>query len=466
VQYEAAHTLTVLSNAPTAIRAAAQCYLKLLVSASDNNVKLVVLDRLLQLRKGHIKVLQRLVMDVLRALQSPAPDIRSKTLQLALDLVSPVNVREVVSTLKKELLRSQQTGFEGGPLYRQQLVRAIHQCALRFPDVASDVVHALLDFIGDETSDGMSEKAAASTGGSATEVVAFVREVLATYPALRSAIFQRLLQSLDQIRAARVYRAALWLVGEYAESPDELRAALNTVKALTGGARLTPLASNGAPAPANVPAAAPTMAAPRVLSDGTYATASAISQAAPSPAGSAASTTTTGASYLHELLLQGDAFTGAVLAVTLTKLALKVLAVPQLAGAPANRVQATVLLYLASLLRLATAVRTVDSDSYERIVVCLKVLSDVQGAAKEPKSPVYEALLHRSKQSFAAYLDVQQALLKAQLEKEQESKPTASIDELPIIRQLTHKARGMQLASEGTFMLFRSCIFGFSDRAL
>jgi len=79
VQYEAAHTLTALTSAPTAVRAATQTYLKILVSASDNNVKLVVLDRLLQLRKSHSKVLQRLVMDVLRALQSPAADIRAKT---------------------------------------------------------------------------------------------------------------------------------------------------------------------------------------------------------------------------------------------------------------------------------------------------------------------------------------------------------------------------------------------------
>ncbi len=46
VVYECAVTLVSLSNAPTAVRAAANCFCQLLVSQSDNNVRLIVLDRL------------------------------------------------------------------------------------------------------------------------------------------------------------------------------------------------------------------------------------------------------------------------------------------------------------------------------------------------------------------------------------------------------------------------------------
>ncbi len=46
VVYECAVTLVSLSNAPSAIKAAANCYCQMLVSQSDNNVKLIVLDRL------------------------------------------------------------------------------------------------------------------------------------------------------------------------------------------------------------------------------------------------------------------------------------------------------------------------------------------------------------------------------------------------------------------------------------
>lgn len=58
VTYECAVTLTSLSQAPTAVRAAANCYCQLLVAQSDNNVKLIVLDRLQELKDKHRDVMQ------------------------------------------------------------------------------------------------------------------------------------------------------------------------------------------------------------------------------------------------------------------------------------------------------------------------------------------------------------------------------------------------------------------------
>ena len=95
VVYECAVTLVSLSQAPTAIRAAATCYCQLLVSQSDNNVKLIVLDRLQELKERHREVMQEMLMDTLRALSSPNMDIRKKTLDIALDLITATNIDEV-----------------------------------------------------------------------------------------------------------------------------------------------------------------------------------------------------------------------------------------------------------------------------------------------------------------------------------------------------------------------------------
>ena len=43
------------------------------------------------------------------------------------------------------------------------LIQAIHSCAVKFPDIASSVVHLLMDFLGD------------TNGGSAIDVILFVR---------------------------------------------------------------------------------------------------------------------------------------------------------------------------------------------------------------------------------------------------------------------------------------------------
>jgi coatomer subunit beta len=89
VSYEAAWTLVSLSSAPTAVRAAAQTYAGLLTSQSDNNLRLIILERLGELKKHHGKIVQEILMDILRALSSPNIDICRKTLDVAMDLVSP-----------------------------------------------------------------------------------------------------------------------------------------------------------------------------------------------------------------------------------------------------------------------------------------------------------------------------------------------------------------------------------------
>lgn len=65
--YECAVTLVSLSSAPTAVRAAANCYCQLLVSQSDNNVKLIVLDRLVELKTKHREVRWLITNAVARA---------------------------------------------------------------------------------------------------------------------------------------------------------------------------------------------------------------------------------------------------------------------------------------------------------------------------------------------------------------------------------------------------------------
>lgn len=83
MRYEAAGTLVTLSSAPTAIKAAASCYIELVVKESDNNVKLIVLDRLIAMKDSPVyeRVLQDLVMDILRVLGTIHIDNSNKELR-------------------------------------------------------------------------------------------------------------------------------------------------------------------------------------------------------------------------------------------------------------------------------------------------------------------------------------------------------------------------------------------------
>jgi coatomer subunit beta len=50
---------------------------------------------------------------------------------------------------------------------------------------------------------------------SAVDVIGFVKEVVEKFPNLRPNIVERLTALLGEQRASKVYRGALWIIGEY-----------------------------------------------------------------------------------------------------------------------------------------------------------------------------------------------------------------------------------------------------------
>lgn len=95
-----------------AVKAAASKFIELSIKESDNNVKLIVLDRVDQLRQKNMGILDDLTMEILRVLSSPDLDVRRKALSLAMEMVSSKNVEEVVLLLKKELSKTVDEQYE------------------------------------------------------------------------------------------------------------------------------------------------------------------------------------------------------------------------------------------------------------------------------------------------------------------------------------------------------------------
>lgn len=377
VMHECAATLVSLSSAPTAIRAAANTYCQLLLSQSDNNVKLIILDRLQELKASHREVMVEMIMDVLRALSSPNLDIKRKTLDIALELITPRNIDEVVMTLKKEVVKTQNKDLEKNGEYRQMLVQAIHSCALKFPEVASTVAHLLMDFLGD------------TNVASAMDVVYFVREIIETNPKLRESIITKLLDTFYQIRSSRVCSCALWIIGEYCHSLQEVESGISTIKQSLGelpfytvtedGEVVDPAVSKSqgqANRASSFVVATASSKRPAVLADGTYATQSATSEIAMSTPALAMGAVGTTAN-LRAILLTGDFFLGAVVACTLTKLVLRLEHIESSTVA-VNKAVAEVLLIMTSMLSLGQSnvlPHPIDDDSYDRISLCIRLLS-------------------------------------------------------------------------------------------
>ncbi|KAL2465006.1 Coatomer subunit beta-1 [Abeliophyllum distichum] len=410
VVYECAGTLVSLSSAPTAIRAAASTYCQLLLSQSDNNVKLILLDRLNELKSSHKDIMVDMIMDVLRALSSPNLDIQRKTLDIVLELITPRNVNEVVLTLKKEVMKTQSGELEKNGEYRQILIQAIHSCAIKFPEVASTVVHLLMDFLGD------------NNVASAMDVVVFVREIIETNPKLRVSIVTRLLDTFYQIRAARVCSCSLWIIGEYCLSLSEVESGISTIKQCLGDLPFFSVseeeeAADSTKKPLLTNSTTISSRRPVILADGTYATQSAASETAFSPLTVVHGSLATG--NLRSLLLAGDFFLGAVVACTLTKLVLRLEEV-QPSKIEVNKASTSALLIMVSILQLGQSSvlpHPIDNDSYDRIALCIRLLCN-------PGDAVRNIWLKSCHESFV------QMLLDKQLRETEELKAKAQISHL------------------------------------
>jgi len=387
VSYEAAWTLCSLSKAPSALRAAAVTYTNLLNGQNDHNVQLIVLERLENL--GNAKILQELLMDILRGVTSPNPDICQKVLDICLQNVHTRSVQNVVSVLKREVAKTLQDTTTPNERIRNLLVDAIHACAVRFSSVAESVVHTLLDFLG--------------TDSSALQVAIFCRAIVEQYPDLRSSIVQKLGWQLGELNQNQVVCVALWILGEYSNDITAIASAYDQMTQQCGKAPFieteTEIAAN-----ANANAATPKVITKNVvLSDGTYATQTSYSEPTPVAQSNQPS--------LRRMLIQGDVFLGEILAVALTKLCLKA---QQLNMPNAKRYTAETVLLLCGLIKMASttvlAQRSSVLDCTERLTLCVRALLD-------PKAQglVQDVFLKQGQVHFAEYL----ALIKDKQQQQQ-----------------------------------------------
>eukprot|EP01138_Halocafeteria_seosinensis_P015246 gb/GECG01015561.1/.p1 GENE.gb/GECG01015561.1/~~gb/GECG01015561.1/.p1 ORF type:complete len:1031 (+),score=153.84 gb/GECG01015561.1/:1-3093(+) len=385
VSFEAATTLVAMSSAPTAARATAQTYTRLLSSVSDNNVKLILLEKLRDLKvRGQTKVLREMVMDILRCLSTPNLDIRRKALNLALELVSPKNVEQICGYLKKEIVATQsaEEGTQGRgrkgtydketAAYRELLIEGIHSCAVNFPSVARSVMELLMDFL---------------TAPAADKVISFVREAVEMFEDMRDTILRKLLDVLPDIEDVVVARVTLWIIGQYCVEEQSVNDALRQIQQSIGPLPLTVThgenhETQDESAEKSEPSEKPKKSGPKVLADGTYASQAAVEstdqidkvESIPS---------------LRKFLQKGDWFLASVISSTWTKLSLRLVQFRGRDEQQSKTVMVDGMMAMSAMLEAGSNPKNmlsanseakpadkIDQDSFERIVLCMRVLAD------------------------------------------------------------------------------------------
>lgn len=283
---------------------------------------------------------------------------------------------------------------------------------------------------------------------SAIDVISFVKEVVEKFPKLRRSIVERLVSTLSEVRAGKVYRGALWIVGEYSleakdirEAWTKIRASLGEIPILASEQRLLEEASeepqenkdqlNGHAKPS-----APT-GSRRVLADGTYATENALT----SQSSAAAKLEAVKAAQkppLRQLILDGDFYLGTVLSATLAKLVMRHYEISQ-DSARTNALRAEAMLIMISIIRVGQSPfvkAPIDEDSVDRIMSCIRSLAEFAD-----KKDIETVFLEDTKKAFRAMVQVEEKK-RAAKEADEKAKSAVQVDDVVSIRQLTKKAAG------------------------
>ncbi|KAF4529371.1 hypothetical protein B566_EDAN017639 [Ephemera danica] len=383
VRYEAAGTLVTLSSAPTAIK------------ESDNNVKLIVLDRLIALKEhpAHERVLQDLVMDILRVLASPDLEVRKKTLNL---------------------------------------------------DVAATVIPVLIEFLSD------------TNELASSDVLVFVREAIQKFERLRPLIIERLLDAFPTIKSSKVHRAALWILGEYASTADDIQSVMNQLRQTLGELPIVDdelkKAAGEKPSEEELGAAGQITVQKLVTSDGTYATQSAFNTTSSSKKGDVRPP-------LRQYLMDGEFFIGAALGTTLTKLALRYVALQKNEPQKSNRFCAEAMLVMASVLHLGKSglpIKAITNDDADRLWLCLRVLA-------ADRSPVVAGVFERNCRQALSVMLSAKAEEEASLQKAKE-KPGAAVQPDETVAFLQLAARSELGGQENVFDASLSQAMGLTRR--
>ncbi|CAD1808418.1 Adaptin N terminal region family protein [Candida parapsilosis] len=389
VMYEAANALTSLSSNSTSILLAGSKFVELANKEADNNVKIITLERIKELNKQHPGVLQDLSLEILRVLSAQDVAVRKKALDVTLEFITSRNVEDVVKLLKKELQATSSSNDDKNVEYRQLLINAIHQLAIKFVEVAANVIDLLLDTIADLNST------------SAYEVITFVKEVVEKFPNLRDSIIKRLIQTLPNVKSGKVFRGAFWVIGEYALDEHLIQDAWKYIRSSIGEVPIVASELKGK-TPANTEGGDDGQEHPHkkkgpvVLPDGTYATESALT----------ADVNSNGfedekKAPIRKQLLAGDFYLGAVLSSTLVKLILRLRKL-NTQEKILNALKAEALLIMVSILRLGESSlvkKKIDEDSADRVFSYIRILND-----EEDVEEITTSFLDDTKDAFKAQI--------------------------------------------------------------
>ncbi|KAG5518803.1 hypothetical protein PMAC_002774 [Pneumocystis sp. 'macacae'] len=404
IVFEAATTLTFLSSNSETIIAVTRKFINLMMKEADNNAKLIMLDKIDNLRKKNNNVLDDLIMEVLSILSSSDISIRKKALDVSMEMLSSRNVEDVVLLLKKELVKTIKQDHKESE-YLQLLTHSLHLCATKYPKTLGIVIDILMEFISNFNTT------------SATDVILFAKKVAEKFLIFRKSIIEKLLLKLGEIKSGKTSRGILWIVGEYCIDEEDIqnvwehiRSNIGEMPILTTEQKFAEKIQDNINQDINDNNGSNLLHNSRkVLPDGTYATESALISET-RMIENLKSMKVSEKPVLRSLILDGDYYLGSVLSSTLVKLIMRYSEVSKNTS-KLNFMCAEGMLIMTGIIRIGQSkyVKThIDEDSIDRILICLKSLIEYQN-----NSSIKDIFLKDTRNAFIKMLSIEENKEKA-----------------------------------------------------
>jgi len=357
VLFECANTLTQISTAPTAVKLAVNIYVQLISGNSDNNVKLIVLDKLHHIRQINSKLLEEQLVDLTKVLQNQDIDIRKKTLDLTKSLLNSRNVVTFFPILKKELKAVCYSNEPAEVEYRSLLLTTLQYCINNFQETAEDAVEVLCEnFLSQPKLDENSTKIIADILSASME----------RYPNFQQTIVKLCLNRFSDIRSQQILKVILWSIGEYIQDEETIQEILGIIKREIGSLpfeieKKTEAQTQGEEKKPQV------RTRTIILADGSYGT-----EVVSETQAKRSAQEETRSSYLRENLLSSSFFASSVV-VTLLKLLYRIRGESQTYNLHASQV----LMILIGLLRFYNAEEAkTDPELINKLTIGIKLLTN------------------------------------------------------------------------------------------
>jgi len=372
VLLECAHTLIALSRAPSSIRTAVQCYVKLLNAQNDNNIILSILGKLEELIKVKRKIeIEEHLLDLLTTLTSSSVEIRRKGFSIVLELINERTIDVIIEYIKKNLRKDKNT-----LVFANFWVTCIEKLAELYPiQTFSGLTLPLIDeyILIETTQSKTNDDTETVLNNVAHEVTQIARKAIALISDIEVPVVERLIAYIPEVKDPVVVTAIVWILGEYARNKEIALSALECLKSCIGSFPIVPTIKGNIAKEEKKeqPAKSKRKTKTIVLPDGTYATQVIEEQEVTKKADEKLPDEKK--AHLRELLImQEEGFLAAVLGVALSKLVLRLREDPKLY----NDWAVYSLLAICSIAKAPLKPDAIDLDSKARLISAIRVLSE------------------------------------------------------------------------------------------